>query len=179
MKKILTFVLVLILLGAAIVGVKYLGTMQKQSNAPHAPNPSIPPSALEILVDAAVWYPSAPWSKPAIGRSPGSYYGNIDGQSITATVTSQTASIPHFEDVHALQAKGFVSDPNLAADGPGSSFWGYKKNVNGNQQIILFSYETKPTSNKPNEPLQFNCPCKVQATAFVSNIWQGSPMISM
>lgn len=179
MKKILTFILVLILFVSAIVGVRYLGNMQKQNNTPHAPNPSIPPSALEILVDAAVWYPSAPWSEPTIGRSAGSYYGNIDGQSITATVTSQKASIPHFEDVNALTAKGFVPDTNLAADGPGSSTWGYKKNVNANQQIILFSYKTQPTSSNPNEPLQFDCPCKVNVTVFASNIWQGPPMISM
>lgn len=60
------------------------------------------------------------------------------------------------------------NDNNLAADGPGSSLWGYKKEVDGKTQIIIFSYKTQPTSNKPDEPLQFDCPCKVDWSVFIS-----------
>lgn len=124
--------------------------------------------AKELLVDAAVWYPSAPWTEPT-STSMETPYGNLQGQQITATVTSDKAYLDHFEIVDMLTKLGFESDPGLAADGPGASSWGYIKNENGEKQIMLFSYKTQPSSNNPNEPLQFDCPCKIDVTVFVSN----------
>ncbi len=131
------------------------------------PSPSISPET-SLLVDAAVWYPSAPWSEPSSATEQ-TAMGNLTGESISATVTSPTASIPHFEMASQLEAKGFTPDINLAADGPGSSMWGYSKTENGMTQIMLFSYKAQPTNSNPNEPLQFDCPCKVNVNVFVSN----------
>jgi len=86
-----------------------------------------------------------------------------------ATVTSPTASIPHFEMASALKTQGFIPDLNLSADGPGSSNWGYVNSNNEETQVIIFSYKTRPTNSNPNEPLEFNCPCKVNLSVFVSN----------
>lgn len=129
--------------------------------------PTLSPEA-SLLVDAAVWYPSAPWSPPKVS-SQTTYYGDLQGQSIQATVTSNTPSLEHFEIVPMLKEKGFLPDNNLSADGPGSSTWGYKRSENGQMQVMTFSYKTRPTNSNPNEPVQFNCPCKIDVTVFVSN----------
>lgn len=135
-----------------------------------APTPSVTVSPQTgLMADVAVWYPSAPWSEPAEDSEVISSYGTFAGESMHATVTSQTASLPHFEIVSELKDKGFLPDNNLSADGPGSSTWGYKKTEDGQNQIILFSYKTQPTSSAPNEPLQFNCPCQVEVNVFVTS----------
>lgn len=121
----------------------------------------------KLLVDVAVWYPSAPWSEPT-ADSDQTLYGELTGESIKAQVTSDTATLPHFEIVNELIQMGFASDNNLSADGPGSSTWGYKKIENGKTQVIIFAYRTIPTNANPDEPLQFNCPCKIDIEAFVS-----------
>ena len=128
--------------------------------------PTLSPET-SLLVDAAVWYPSAPWTEPKSAAQE-TYYGTLSGQSIQATVTQPNATLPHFETVSMLSEMGYQPDNNLAADGPGSSSWGYTKEANGQKQVMTFSYKTRPTSSNPNEPLQFSCPCQVDITVFVS-----------
>lgn len=130
-------------------------------------SPTLSPET-SLLVDAAVWYPSASWAPPA-KASQTTYYGDLQGQSIKATVESSNPSLDHFEMPQMLKENGFLPDNNLSADGPGSSVWGYKKSENGMMQVMTFSYKTQPSSSSPNEPLQFNCPCKIDVEVFVSN----------
>ena len=111
---------------------------------------------------------NANWSTPQ-KASEQTMYGTLSGEKITATATSASAMVEPYEDKQALAAAGYTSDLNLAAGGPGSSVWGYKRMVNGKKQVIIYSYQTQPTSNNPNEPLQFNCPCKVGLSVFVSD----------
>lgn len=132
-----------------------------------AVSPTISPET-SVLIDVAVWYPSAPWSEPKPATQT-TFYGTLGGESISATVTQPNPTLPHFEIVSMLGQMGFQPDNNLAADGPGSSVWGYMKEVNGKKQVLTFSYRTKPSNTNPNEPVQFNCPCTVDVTAFVSN----------
>jgi hypothetical protein len=123
-----------------------------------------------LLADAAVWYPSAPWSHPAKNTQT-TFYGNLSGLSIHAQVTSDKPMLGHFEDVNSLATSKFLPDTNLEADGPGASSWGYLKDIDGKKQLLLFSYKTQPSSSNPNEPLQFSCPCKIDVTVFASNAW--------
>lgn len=150
-----------------IVGAIFFMDQQKktaQTSQTTAPNVS-PETAL--LADIAVWYPSAPWTKPKKYTAE-TMYGNLSGESMQATLTSPNASLSHFENEAELKTKGFVPDNNLAADGPGSSVWGYKSEKDGKTQVIIFSYKTEPSSSNANEPLQFNCPCTVNVSVFVS-----------
>lgn len=133
-------------------------------------NPQTPPQLSTqdyspILVQAAVWYPSAPWSTPAVTTQT-TPIGEMKGQFIKATITTPQANVSHFEDPNYLAAQGYTMDNNLSADGPGSSTWGYSKTTNGETDILLFSYSVQPTSSNPNEPLQFNCPCQATITVF-------------
>jgi len=127
-----------------------------------------------LLVQVAVWYPSAPWSTPAVTTEE-TPVGELKGQFIKATVTQNEAMLPHFEDVEHLSSKGYTLDETLSADGPGSSTWGYSKTVGDRKDILLFSYTTKPSNSNPNEPLQFNCPCHIEVTVFTSD----APVTSM
>jgi hypothetical protein len=136
-------------------------------HAPKTTNTTMNPQTA-LLIDVAVWYPSAPWTTPK-ATSEQTQYGDLSGESMSATVTSQTAMLPHFEQQQTLKAKGFMPDMMLAADGPGSSMWGYKKDDGATSQILTFSYKTQPTSSNPNEPLQFNCPCKLDISVFSSS----------
>lgn len=123
-----------------------------------------------LLVNAAVWYPSAPWSKPALDTQVTSY-GKLQGESIHAQITSNKSYLDHYEDTNALKTQGFLLDNSLLADRAGASLWGYLKTDGKTKQVILFMYETQPTSNNPNKPLQFTCPCKINTTVFVSKSW--------
>ncbi len=108
------------------------------------------------------------WSK-AQETSQQTFYGLISGRLYTFSISSNEAQIQTFENKAELSKLGFILDSNLAASGPGSNIWGYKKVTNGKTQIILFSYRTRPSSNKPDEPLQFNCPCAVDLNIFISD----------
>lgn len=157
-------ILCIALLILAMLTLKHLHP--KSSLQQSSVTPTLSPET-SLLVDAAVWYPSAPWTEPKSDTQQ-TFYGELSGESIEATVTSQTASLPHFEQVNTLQTMGFLPDNNLAADGPGSSVWGYTKESNSQKQVMTFSYKTRPTNSNPNEPLQFSCPCQVDVTVFVS-----------
>lgn len=160
---ILGLCIVLLIIGAIF----FLDQQKKNTPSQQITNPNVTPETA-LLADIAVWYPSAPWTAPKKVKEE-TPYGNLSGESMQATVTSPTASIPHFEIASQLKTKGFVPDPGLSADGPGSSMWGYKRDESIFHQIIIFSYKTEPTSSNPNEPLQFNCPCKVTINVFVSS----------
>lgn len=163
--RILLWLFIVFLLLIAVSGFLFykLYTQQQQQSATQ--NISQSPQT-SLLANIAVWYPSAPWSEPK-SATQNTYYGKMSGESMSAVVTQNQASISHFEDQNALKNKGFTPDIYLQADGPGTSVWGYK-NTKTNQ-LILFSYSTEPTNSNPNEPVQFNCPCKVVVTVFVSN----------
>jgi hypothetical protein len=153
----------------AVILFVYERNMQSAPLTPKttAVSPTLSPQT-SLLVDAAVWYPSAPWTSPA-PTSQTTYYGTLKGQAIKATVEAPNPMLEHFEMPEMLKEKGFLPDNNLSADGPGSSTWGYKKTTNGEIQLMTFSYKTQPSNTNPNEPLQFNCPCKMNVEVFVSD----------
>lgn len=124
-------------------------------------------TAKDIFAQLPVWTPHT-WSNPQTVTTQ-TLYGNLSGVQTTSQVTSPQAHMTHFENDTFIKNLGFVMDNNLSADGPGSSVWGYKKTSGTQTEIVVFSYQTKPTSSNPNEPLQFNCPCTVTLTTFVSN----------
>lgn len=107
------------------------------------------------------------WSNPTQATEQ-TMYGNLTGEEMTTQITSDQAMVSPFENSTTLKNEGFELDNNLAAGGAGSSVSGYKRMVNGKTQVLLYSYQTQPTSNNPNEPLQFNCPCKVSLKVFLS-----------
>lgn len=125
-------------------------------------------TADKIFAELTVWVPDASWSKkqPATEQTP---YGELKGWKSYTTVTTEKASFSHFEDPTFLATLGFQPDMNLSADGPGSSMWGYSREILGKKQYAIFSYHTQPTSTKPDEPLQFDCPCQTTLSTFVSN----------
>lgn len=108
--------------------------------------------------------PNASWSAPqkTTEQTP---IGTLTGQKITGTITTKTAIVPHFDNLNTLAQMGYTVDNNLAADGPGSSQWAY---TNAEGQTILYSYRVAGTSH-PNEPIQFNCPCRATVSVFVSS----------
>lgn len=165
--KLLLLIAALVIAGTGV----YLFTNKQSPSKPTTQVISTPTATISpetsLLADIAVWYPSAPWSQPKTTTEQ-TALGNLDGESIQATITSQATEIPHFETVSELTSKGFILDNNLSADGPGSSTWGYSKKADGKTQVITFSYKTQPSNSNPNEPLQFNCPCKVDWEVFVS-----------
>lgn len=105
--------------------------------------------------------PQATWGK-TITTFQQTPLGKASGTQVTGTLTSDKAMINHFEDNKALEVMGYKPNMNVSADGPGSSMWGYTK---GNS-IILYSYKTTPTNTSPNEPLSFDCPCKITVSIF-------------
>lgn len=109
----------------------------------------------------------ANWSKPT-KTTEQVQNGTISGSKIETTVSGQITEFMNFENKEILEKQGFILDNELAADGPGSSVWGYKRNDDDRTQIVLFSYKTKPTNNNPNEPLEFNCPCEITLSVFLS-----------
>jgi hypothetical protein len=162
----LPFLILILLLLTVVTGAIIIKQKKAHTTAMMTSQSVSPETAL--LVDAALWYPSAPWSTPS-AETQTTQYGTLQGEGIRATVPSSTASITHFEMPQALAAKGYLPDTSLAADGPGSSVWGYKKTNGDKTSLLLFSYQTAPTSSNQNEPLQFNCPCMIEITVFASN----------
>lgn len=110
----------------------------------------------------------ATWTEPS-AQSIQTSYGNLKGVSVSGQTTSKTASFPHFENTKTLAQEQYILDTNLSADGPGSSVWGYKKTEGEQAKVVLFSYSTVPSSSNPNEPLSFDCPCKVKLSVFISD----------
>lgn len=129
---------------------------------------SVSPIETKIINHLPSWMPTATWSETTSSQEQSSY-GNISGYETTGTLTTKEPYISHFENPAFLQSLGFTPDNNILADGPGSSLWGYTKETNGKKQIVFFSYQTKPTSTPTNEPVQFNCPCQMKLTVFISN----------
>ncbi len=125
------------------------------------------PENAGALVSVATWIPNGGWTTPAV-TSESTPYGELSGYSTTGTVTMDQAYMDPFEHKEELSGMGYVADPMLEASGPGSNMWGYKRTVDGKEQILVLGYKTQPTSSKPNEPLQFNCPCTIRLSAFVS-----------
>ncbi len=110
---------------------------------------------------------SASWSKPT-NTTEKTPLGTFSGQIMNGTLTTSSAMVTHFENVKELSRLGFKDNQNLSADGPGSSQWGYSKEANGETQVLVYSYKVTPSSSKPNEPLQFNCPCSTTVSVFLS-----------
>jgi hypothetical protein len=129
---------------------------------------NVSPTATKVFSALPELMPEAHWSEPVEAKKE-TFYGNIPGVSRTATIKTQEATVPHFGQSVFFRDLGYDADKNLAADGPGSSQWGYVKNVDGKKQIVTFGYHVKPTNSNPNEPLQFDCPCQTTMTVFVSN----------
>lgn len=121
-----------------------------------------------ILVITKTELSSSTWGEPqkTTELTP---YGNLNGVKLSGKLKTNQATLPHFEDSEVLRKLGYLPDNSLSADGPGSSVWGYKKQNNGKISIILYSYNTKPSSNNPDEPLQFNCPCSMSVSVFISD----------
>lgn len=124
----------------------------------------------ELLSNLSKGLPEAKWSNPEnMNQSAGSY-GELPGQKITAEITTDDATPVEFGDKKYLESLGFKEDPNLAAGGPGSNVWGYSREVDGVTQVVVFSSETQPTNSNPNQPVEFNCPCKTAVSIFVSDL---------
>lgn len=133
------------------------------------------PSSSLIFKMAESNLTQATWSEPieATEQTP---MGNITGEKITGALTNDTAILSHFEDANELSKLGFTPDQNLSADGPGSSQWGYTKKTDEGTQVLIFSYNTTPTSNNPDEPLRFYCPCEMTVSVFLgSNEQENTP----
>ncbi|HVZ66756.1 MAG TPA: hypothetical protein VG917_00670 [Patescibacteria group bacterium] len=160
-------ILSILILGAILIGVGWVFLYKYQAKNGIEPNNSSS-SMSPIFYDLKVWLPDTSWSVPT-KTSEQTMYGDLKGEQSTAQITTKQASVNPFENVKAMNDLGYQQDLNLAAGGPGSSVWGYKKTEGNMMQIVTFSYNTAPSYNNPNEPLQFNCPCKTTLKVFVSD----------
>lgn len=165
-----TWLLVLIFVIATLIGGSFYYRNYRNTHTP-SPTPTSEPTitqGVSILDSALKKNTGIKWSS-AVKSSKNIQSITVQGEERKAVVTSQQAQYEHFEDDTYLTSQGFTADNSLSADGPGSSTWGYKKTQSNATQIILFSYKTTPTTNNPNEPLSFECPCTVELSAFLSN----------
>lgn len=126
-----------------------------------------------VLLSIKSSMPNVSWGKPQDTTEP-TPLGNLAGVKLSGTLSAAQATLPHFENAKTLEAAGYKPDMSLSADGPGSSVWGYKKTSGRDTSIILLSYNTTPSSSNPNEPLQFNCPCQMSVSVFVSQPFTAS-----
>ena len=163
---------ILIIFSLVFFFVYYNPQPLKKNTTSFTPTPTLSPDAVAVLDAIPSWLSDVNWSQPK-QTTKTTPLGDMQGTIISGQTTTDSANITHFEDADALARLGFYPNNNLAADGPGSSMWGYSKEVNDTQQIILFSYTTEPTSSNPNEPLQFNCPCTTEVSVFISNPQKG------
>lgn len=165
------FVKVIVALAVGVIvglGIYYLfDVVLKDNSAGQAQNTPLPQNA-DVLVSVAVWIPDAGWSVPS-KTTESTAYGSLPGYKTVGTVTSDQAYLDPFEHKQELEGMGYVPDTGLDASGPGSNMWGYKRTVDGKEQILVLGYNTQPSSSNPNEPLQFNCPCQIEVSAFVSD----------
>lgn len=160
-RTFLTLFIALVIIGSAI----YIHAVRPQSNPSSMNSTQTQPNPDFKLITTSL--PSANWTTP-VPSTEQTLYGNLTGQAATGQITSQQTSMNQFEDVNAITAQGYKKDINLDAAGPGSTVWGYKKTENGKTQVIILFYKTQGTTN-PNQPIQFNCPCKIDLKVFVSD----------
>ena len=157
-RRLLPFIIIIVVIAAAFLFyVKY-------KDKPVSTNPADANSVTVFVNDTN----TVKWTSPLPVKEQ-TMYGELPGQEITAQTMRDSANVASFENKTTLQQEGFKLDNNLAAAGAGSSITGYKKTVDGKNQIVFYSYQTEPTSTNPNEPLQFDCPCKVNLKVFVSD----------
>jgi len=157
-------VIIMVVIGAAIVL-----HQRKSPTITPAPNTTqnINDSTLAKLTQS---FPGITWGEPeSINQSTGAY-GEFPGRKVTGTITVSQPSVPQSGDKDYLMSLGYEPDPGMAADGPGSSVWGYSKNEKGVTSVVIFSFEAKPTNSNPNEPVQFNCPCDATVSIFISDM---------
>jgi putative hemolysin len=160
------FIIVVILI---IAGAFFVLHVKKQQNT--TTNPATTQHVNDpMLQTLAEGFPEVTWGEPTNMNQSTGPYGELPGRKITGTIKVDQANIPQTEDKAYLESQGFKADPSMSADGPGSSVWGYSKGSGENTQVVIFSYEVKPTSSNPNEPLQFNCPCNATVSIFVSDL---------
>lgn len=159
--------IVLILFALGLAGSYAFKQMKQPEVKQQITTVQVSPEADRIFSQMATWLPNATFGLPK-ETTEATGEGEFSGESLSGFTMSETASMDHFEDEAYMESLGYTLDNNLSADGPGSSVWGYSKDVNGKKQIVLFSYETKPSDSDPNTPLQFNCPCNTNVKAFVS-----------
>ena len=158
-KKLLPFIIIIVVVAAAyLFYIKYKDRVQ---------TPATSNQATLAPMSQYVNNSNESWSEPKEATEQ-TMYGKLAGEEISTLVTSDQAMVEPFENQTTLKSEGFETDNNLAAGGAGSQINGYKRSVNGKSQVLLYSYQTEPTSTNPNEPLQFNCPCKVNLKVFLS-----------
>lgn len=172
MKKILLIVIVVIAIASVGFGLYYFlsgigssSTVNNQAEEIGVPTPEKNTSS-PVFNYLSTWQPVANWTSPT-ATTEETPVGTLTGFKATGQITTQTAAVPHFENESYLKSLGFEPDIYLAADGPGSSVWGYSNPTTG--QIIQFSYRTTPTSTNQNAPVQFDCPCSSNLSVFISN----------
>lgn len=167
MKKIVWIIVGIILLA----GIYIIANRDQMTPASTTQQTSTTPTSStseKVYALLPEWFPEARWTSPK-ATTQETYYGNISGEERTATITTDKATVPHFGQSVDFRDMGFDADKNLDADGPGSSTWGYSKTVDGKKHIVTFGYKTEPTNSNPNEPVQFNCPCKTTLSVFIGN----------
>lgn len=121
-----------------------------------------------VFSEAEEWVPEVVWSKPK-SASEQVYYGTVKGTEISGTLVNKDGYIEHFEEPAVLEKQGYKEDLNLSADGPGSSLWGYTKEVGKDQmQIVTFSYTNEDMYESSEGPLTADCPCTLTLSVFVS-----------
>lgn len=120
-----------------------------------------------VFPQASKWLPEVVWTKPSSATIQ-TYYGKVRGVQITGKLVNRDGYIEHPEDPGFLKKLGFNEDLNLAADGPGSSSWGYLKNIGDEQQIVVFSYANEDMHPSNEGPLTASCPCTLNLAIFVS-----------
>lgn len=162
------FLIILVLFTVGLAGSYFMKHMNPPEAKPKTTTVSVSPDADKIFSQLATWLPGATFGLPKKTTEETSY-GKMKGESLSGFTMSETASMEHFENPDYMQELGYAPDNNLSADGPGSSVWGYSKETNGKKEVVLFSYETKPSDSDPNTPLQFNCPCNTDVKVFVGN----------
>lgn len=172
-RKYILIILALVIGAAVILGITENPLKSTLvSSTTSFSNPSTTPELILQTVTSEL--PNATWVGPTVATQ-STPNGQISGIQSTAQISTENPMLTHFENSQKLKDMGFSVDNNLMADGPGSSMWGYSKDTNGQKQYILISYKTQPTSDNPNAPLEFNCPCKMDITVFVSNLISVSP----
>lgn len=146
MKK--TLIIQLVLLGVIIAAtvwfVSYRFHSINTSNTFNNTNAS-------VFSEVKKWLPTATWSNPVSNQNSETLKGTL--KTSPSQIQSLRSSSQH------LTTEGYKEDNSIAADGPGSSVWGYTKTQDGKTTTITFSFSVAPSSSNPNEPLQFNCPC--------------------
>lgn len=159
--------LILLVIAGGVVGYVFLFT--DYIKLPSKPTESTTKSTTEyeVFTEAQKWVPEVVWSKPKAATQQ-TYYGTVKGTEITGKMVNREGYIEHPEDPTTLKAMGFSEDLNLSADGPGSSSWGYIKNIGDMQEIIVLSYKNEDMHASSEGPLEAECPCTLLLTIFQS-----------